>query len=114
MFGRKLLLFVGDLERFDVLYAAGESVCECVVRCREAVFKRFLCSDTGLVRIGQCLFGFAAVFREQVCRGVLRDLPEGQQSCLCRCARMLYVKFRVFRDAEMFREQVRRGVLRHL
>ena len=74
LLGRVMLLFVGNVEWLNVLYGSGRSVCGCDVRSREAVFKRFLCGDTGLVRFGQCVFVFAEVFGKQVCRRVLWDL----------------------------------------
>ncbi len=92
LLGRLVLLFVGNVEWLNVLYGSGRSVCGCVVRSREAVFKRFLCGDTGLVRFGQCVFVFAEMFRGQVCRRVLfGDLHDRQQPCLCEEIRMLHI-----------------------
>ena len=90
LLGRVVLLFVGDMEWFDVLYGSGGSLCEYVVRGREAVFKRVLCGDTGLVRVGQCLFVFAEMLRQQVCGCILRDVSDGQQPYLCCGIGMLY------------------------
>ena len=90
LLGRLVLLFVGDMERFDVLYGSVQSVCECDVRSREAVFKRFLCGDTGLVRFGQCVFVFAEMLRQQVRGGVVRHVSDGQQSYVCCGIGVLY------------------------
>ncbi len=90
LLGRLVLLFVGNMEWLNVLYASGRSVCECVVRSREAVFKRFLCGDTGLVRFGQCVFVFAEMLRQQVRGGVVRHVSDGQQSYVCCGIGVLY------------------------
>ena len=114
LLGRVMLLFVGNVEWLNVLYASGGSVCECVVRSREAVFKRFLCGDTGLVRFGQRVFVFAEVFGEQVCRRVLWHVSDGLQSYVCCGIGVLHLGFGMFVFAEMLRKQMCRRVLRYV